>query len=491
MTGGAPAWVRDAVFYQVFPDRFAASARVAKPGVLEPWDAPPTIHGYKGGDLLGLAERLDELADLGINAIYLNPIFTAASNHRYNAYDYFAVDPLLGGEQALRELLDAAHGRGIRIVLDGVFNHVGRGWWPFHHVLEAGGASPYREWFYLDHDVLEGRERLRAYGDDAPRGYRAWWGSPGLPKLRVDHPEVRAHLMAVAEHWIRFGIDGWRLDVPQDIEDPTFWPEFRRRVRALNPDAYLIGEIWEPAPEWVGGDRFDAVMNYPLGMAILGFVGGAAIDRAVIERQSNYSRELHALDGPGFAAALDRLARVYPPDLAAVQLNLIGSHDTPRAVTVMGGDAARLRLASILQLALPGAPSIYYGDELAMPGTADPGCRGAYPPAGAELSAEAAATRACVRAMVHARHRHAALRLGTTAVVAAGDRWLVLSRQAGPARALVAVNAGDAPVSVTLHPDAAAGLSRVELTGVAGGSVSPDGLSLALDPWGAVVLAFG
>jgi len=488
MTGGAPDWVRDAVFYQVFPDRFAASSRVPKPGPLEPWDAPPSIHGYKGGDLLGLAERLDELVDLGITAIYLNPIFAAASNHRYNAYDYLEVDPLLGGEAALRELLDAAHGRGIRVILDGVFNHVGRGWWPFHHVLEAGAASPYRDWFFLDEGVLEGREPVTAYGDEAPRGYRAWWGSPGLPKLRVDHPEVRAHLMAVAEHWIRFGIDGWRLDVPQDIEDPTFWPEFRRRVRTLNPEAYLLGEIWEEAPEWVTGDRFDAVMNYPLGIAILGFVGAGAIDHAVIARQSNYRRELRPLDGPGFAAALERLGHTYPPDVAAVQFNLLGSHDTPRAVTVMGGDAARLRLASVLQMALPGAPSIYYGDELAMAGTADPGCRGAYPPAGAEVGHEAAATRACVRAMVHARHRHAALRQGDVEVIASGARWVLLSRRAGAARALVAVNAGDSPAGIGLFPETVAGLRRLEVPSVGSGSVSADGVSMTLEPWSAVVL---
>jgi neopullulanase len=294
--------------------------------------------------------------------------------------------------------------------------------------------------------------------------------------------------MAVAEHWIRFGIDGWRLDVPQDIEDPTFWPEFRRRVRAINPDAYLVGEIWEEARDWVAGDRFDAVMNYPLGIAILGFVGAGAIDDAVIERQSNYRRELRPLDGPGFAAVLERLGHVYPPDVAAVQFNLIGSHDTPRAVTVMGGDPTRLRLASILQLALPGAPSIYYGDELAMAGPADPGCRGAYPPVGAELGDAATATRSCVRAMIRARHRHPALRLGEVGVVAAGNRWVVLSRQAGTARAVVAVNAGEAPVEVELPADLARELGSVDIPGVAGGRVSPDGLTLHLDPWGAVAL---
>src|SRR6185503_11844560 len=159
-----PAWVRDAVFYQVFPDRFAASERVVKPGPLEPWDAPPTDYGFKGGDLLGIVEHLDHIAGLGANALYLTPVFQSASNHRYHTYDYLTVDPLLGGDAALRELLDAAHARGIRVVLDGVFNHVGRGFWPFHHLLESGGASPYRDWFYLQPEVIAGRRGLHAYG---------------------------------------------------------------------------------------------------------------------------------------------------------------------------------------------------------------------------------------------------------------------------------------------------------------------------------------
>ena len=234
MTVDTPAWARDAVFYQVFPDRFASSARVRKAGVAGAVVAPPTFDGYKGGDLLGLAERLDELVDLGITAIYLNPIFSAASNHRYNAYDYLSVDPMLGGDAAFRELLDDAHTRGIRVILDGVFNHTGRGFWPFHHVMEAGGASPYRDWFYLDGDVLAHRRGLGAYDDGrdgavpARLGYRSWWDLPSLPKLRVEHPDVREYLFSVAEHWLRFGIDGWRLDVPEDIEDETFWPEFRQ-----------------------------------------------------------------------------------------------------------------------------------------------------------------------------------------------------------------------------------------------------------------------
>jgi len=480
MTVDTPAWARDAVFYQVFADRFASSSRVVKPGPLEPWDASPTNDGYKGGDLLGLTERLDELADLGVNALYLNPIFTAASNHRYNAYDYLSVDPLLGGDAALRELLDAAHARDIRVILDGVFNHVGRGFWPFHHVLEAGASSPYRDWFYLDDDVIDGRGVVRAYdvprgSSDHERGYRSWWNVPALPKLRVEHPAVREHLLGAVEHWLRFGIDGWRLDVPDDIEDPTFWPEFRRRVRAINPDAYIVGEIWEEAPEWLAGDRFDALMNYPLGVAILGFVGGSRLDARIIAGQANYERALVPLDGPAFGRVLDRQLTLYDPAVIAVQFNLIGSHDTPRARSVLGGSAARLRLATLLQLTLPGTPSIYYGDELAMEGAADPDCRRAYPPTGAPLDDDATATRAFVRAAIAARRGHVALRRGEASVMGSGPRWVVLERTAEGRRAIVAVNAGDEPVTVSLAGGAAGDLRPIGLPGYGGPVVDGDG----------------
>jgi len=312
MTIDTPAWVRDAVFYQVFPDRFASSDRVAKPGPLQPWLDPPTAHGFKGGDLLGIAEHLDDLQDLGITALYLTPIFQSASNHRYHAYDYLAVDPLLGGTPAFRELLDACHSRGMRVVLDGVFNHAGRGFWAFHHVLENCAASPYRDWFVFDQEALDlgrpvrayptvderraleagGSERAHREGDVSLRqlGYRAWWDQPALPKWNVTNPAAREYLLGVAEHWVRFGIDGWRLDVPMEIEDAAFWPEFRRRVRAINPEAYIVGEIWQEAPDWLTGDRFDAVMNYPLLEAVLGFTAGRRLDMDVVRAQAELAR---------------------------------------------------------------------------------------------------------------------------------------------------------------------------------------------------------
>jgi neopullulanase len=485
-----PAWAADAVFYQVFPDRLARSGRVPAPGPLEPWDAPPTQAGYKGGDLYGLVDRLDDLADLGISGIYLNPVFTAASNHRYNASDYLSVDPLLGGDAALRAVLDGAHERGIRVLLDGVFNHSGRGFFPFQHVIEDGASSPYRDWFYLDSDVLDGRRGIDPYPSGDPEGhhlragYRAWWTFPSLPKLRVEHPPAREYLMGVAEHWLRFGIDGWRLDVPADIDDPTFWPEFRRRVRAVRPDAYLVGEIWTESPDWLTGDRFDGLMNYPLGMAILGFASAGWLDQAAIDGQSDYRRFLHAIDGPAFAERLQHLLALHDPATTAVQYNLIGSHDAPRPRTVLAGDIAALRLATLLQLVLPGTPSIYYGDELGLEGGPDPDCRGAYPVVADEGQL---ALRAFVRAAVHARRDHRALRRGNVTVAAANGQAIAFGREADGQRAFVAINSGREPASLAVDPAVIAGLTPLELPVVAGGRIVGPG-TIELPAQGALIL---
>ncbi|MGD9002128.1 MAG: alpha-amylase family glycosyl hydrolase, partial [Anaerolineae bacterium] len=210
-----PDWVKDAVFYQIFPDRFAKSERVPKPSNLEPWDSPPTVYGFKGGDLLGVAERLDYLQNLGITAIYFNPIFQSAANHRYHTYDYYQVDPILGGNAAFRELLDAAHARDIRVVLDGVFNHASRGFYQFYHTLENGAASPYLDWFHFDEGRLNAGRRLECYPpleeeQDWRRaqrsldayGYRSWWDLPALPKFNTDTEGVREFILGVARHWI-------------------------------------------------------------------------------------------------------------------------------------------------------------------------------------------------------------------------------------------------------------------------------------------------
>ena len=253
-----PDWVKSAIFYQIFPDRFARSRAVPKPGNLERWDHPPTNHGFKGGDLIGVVERLDYLQDLGITAIYFCPIFQSTANHRYHTYDYYRVDPILGGDAALQRLLDEAHRRGIRIVIDGVFNHASRGFYQFNHLLENGPVSPYLDWFQVQ------GWPLHAYEGHISPNYSAWWNLHALPKLNTQTPAVREFLLGVAQHWIEQGVDGWRLDVPNEIDDDEFWREFRRRVKDANPDAYIVGEIWGDASRWLQGDQFDAVMNLSL-----------------------------------------------------------------------------------------------------------------------------------------------------------------------------------------------------------------------------------
>jgi neopullulanase len=466
-----PAWVRDAVFYQVFPDRFASSERVPKPGPLEPWDSPPTNYGFKGGDLLGVAEHLDHIAAVGATALYLTPVFQSASNHRYHTYDYLTVDPLLGGDAALRELLDKAHERGMRVVLDGVFNHTGRGFWPFHHVLEAGAGSPYRSWFHFDEGGLHAGRPVNAYpagrmrsGQDADApvageldpqadaqsamsrlGYEAWWGMPALPKLNVNEPAVREFLWNVAEHWLRFGIDGWRLDVPAEINDPPFWQEFRRRCRAVNPEAYLVGEIWHVAPEWVDGSRFDALMNYPLAEAIIGYVGGGSLNEALLRTHHEYGL-VTRLDGAGFAERLAALLAAYAPETNAVQLNLLGSHDTPRALSVLGGDREALELATLLQATLPGAPCIYYGDEVGVMGGIDPDSRRAFPWDPARWDGELLTS---IQWVLATRHAEPALRSDEVTVVATDGAGLSFRR--GADRSIgVALNPGDEPVGLAL-----------------------------------------
>lgn len=415
-TGGFPDWVQDAVFYQIFPDRFARSARVPKPGNLEGWDAPPTVHGYKGGDLLGVVERLDHLTELGVTALYLNPVFASGANHRYHTHDYFQVDPMLGGDAALAALLTAAHARGMRVVLDGVFNHASRGLLQFHDLLENGPASPYVDWFHVN------RFPLNAYGG-GPLGYEAWWGLPALPKLNVGNPAVREFLWRVGEHWLERGIDGWRLDVPNEIDDDAFWQEFRRRCRAVNPEAYLVGEIWTGAERWLHGDIFDGVMNYPLTRAIFGLVGR---DLATDEIARSGLDGVEALGAKRFVKRVEGLLGAYPRGAVYSQLNLLGSHDTPRVRTSLGGDGAALRQAWLLLFALPGAPCVYYGDEIGLEGGHDPHCRAGMPWGRRDAWDEE--LLAFMRRLIRLRTEQPALRRGETRLSAPRDDLVVVER---------------------------------------------------------------
>jgi cyclomaltodextrinase / maltogenic alpha-amylase / neopullulanase len=359
-----PAWVKDAVFYQIFPDRFARSGRIPKPNNLEPWDEPPTGQGYKGGDLLGIVERLDHLTELGVNAIYLNPVFQSACNHRYHTHDYYQVDPLLGGNEALRELIDAAHARGMRVMLDGVFNHASRGFFQFSDILENGPHSAWLDWFIIQDWPLN------PYTGDKPANYASWWDNRALPKFNTDNQQVREFLMRVAEFWLReYDIDGWRLDVPEEITTPGFWEEFRQRVRAVKPDAYIVGEIWTPAADWLRGDRFDAVMNYVFTEAIIAFTAGDRVSPSLIEGRAY--KPYPGIDAAEFGARIQKLLDLYGWEATLGQFNLLDSHDTSRLTSIARGDQATLRLATLFQMCYPGAPCVYYGDEVGIQGISD------------------------------------------------------------------------------------------------------------------------
>jgi len=387
-----PNWVQDAIFYQIFPDRFARSAHNPNDRLtFESWDSPPTPHGFKGGDLYGVAERLDYLKDLGITALYLNPIFASASNHRYHAFDYYNVDELLGGNKAFMYLLEKAHKKNMRVILDGVFNHASRGFWQFHHVLENGNGSPYKDWFFFDEERLNGKKHWGAYPSPHEQkllhhedsltaiGYRGWWNLPALPKFNTNSPAAREFLFDVAEHWIKFGADGWRLDVAEEIDDDSFWQEFRKRVRKINPEAYIVAEIWHESQRWLQGDQFDAIMNYDVTKPALAFFAGKHLDLKVLHQQANYHGIQQAIDAHEFANRIDHNLGLYKRDITYSQLNLLDSHDTPRFLSCVSGDTASLKLAWLFMFTYPGAPCIYYGDEIGVDGEHDPFCRKSFP----------------------------------------------------------------------------------------------------------------
>ncbi len=438
-----PEWVKHAVFYQIFPDRFARSPRARPlPGIqFKPWGTPPAEQGFQGGDLRGVVDKLDYLQELGVNALYLNPIFSSAANHRYHTYDYLEVDPLLGGNAAFRELLDAAHARQMRVVIDGVFNHASRGFWAFHHILETGGNSPYLDWF-----IVHGWP-LRPYPPDAeqPINYAAWWDIPALPKFNINNPGVRQYLLDVARYWIEFGADGWRLDVPEEIADAAFWQSFRTVTKAANPDAYLTGEIWHKATEWLQGDRFDGVMNYVFSRAALGFFARETLHPGY--RPGGFA--LEALDAPAFAAQLDAMLAAHPWEINLAQLNLLDSHDTARVLWIAQGDESALRLAVLLQMTLPGAPCIYYGSEIGMTGGHDPECRAAFP--WEEQDEWNEPLRDFYRRAIDLRQRFPALRIGSFERLYAQKNVYGFARELNGAALIVLFNAGKQTAHIDLH----------------------------------------
>jgi neopullulanase len=319
----------------------------------------------------------------------------------------------------------------------------------------------------VDRDALAAGRTLRAYPDQTQRdaasevtiearagteslhtlGYRAWWDLPALPKLNTDNPHVREYLMQVAEHWIRFGADGWRLDVAAEIDDDDFWRAFRRRVKAVNPDAYIVAEVWWEDPRWLQGDQFDAYMNYPLAFAALSFTSGDHRNQDAINTHDEVRRGIHAEDGHGFLRRVERQLTAHAPEIVAVQLNLLGSHDMPRILTICDGDKATVRLATLVQMTLPGAPCIYYGDEIAMAGGHDPDCRATFP---VDPGAGDREMRAFMQGLIALRHGHPVLRGGSFAPAGAAGNAAAYLRANTEEAILVALNAGETGTELEL-----------------------------------------
>jgi cyclomaltodextrinase / maltogenic alpha-amylase / neopullulanase len=437
-----PEWVKHAIFYQIFPDRFAIGTQpqqlLLKNPRWEDWNAPPTLQGYKGGDLWGVIEQLDYLQDLGIDTLYFTPIFQSTCNHRYHTHDFYQVDPILGGNRAFESLLTAAHQRDMKVVLDGVFNHASRGFFFFNDILENGPNSPWVDWFTI-YDWP-----LSAYDGSLPANYKGWVGNRALPVFNHDNPDVREYLMQIAEHWIRVGIDGWRLDVPFEIKTEGFWQEFRDRVKAINPEAYIVGEVWRDARHWLDGTQFDGVMNYLFTAPTIAFVAG---DRVAIDLVESRSYDPYpALSAPDYAQKIQALLDLYPWEIQLTQLNQLASHDTARLISIAQGDRASMALGTLLLLTFPGAVSIYYGDEVGLVGALDPDARRGFP-AEAEWDREVFNYH---RELIALRKAHRALRIGTYRVLFAQGNGYAFARSLDDEEIVVAVNIGLESVKISL-----------------------------------------
>ncbi len=464
-----PHWMAGGIMYQIFPDRFARSKekKIGVPSdriLRDDWGAQPEWrpdangrvwnNDYFGGDLKGIEEHLGHLQKLGVTTVYLNPIFEAHSNHRYNTADYNQIDPLLGTEKSLKSLCKAAKKRGIRIILDGVFSHTGADSRYFNreHRYDTCGAyesmeSPYFSWYQFNR---------------WPDQYESWWGFLSLPDVKECDPAFSNFITGeegILRRWMKAGVSGWRLDVADELPDP-FIDHIRKAVKAENDDAIVIGEVWEDASNkcsyghqrrYLLGKQLDSVMNYPFRRAILSFVrGGKSAD---------------------FFNAVMPILEHYPPQVTRVLMNSLGTHDTERALTALAGEQANMRdrkwqsqqmltdearehglrlmkLATALQYCLPGVPCIYYGDEAGMEGYADPFNRGCYP-----WGNENADLLAWHQMLGNMRKNVAALTDGDFEPIVSSDETVCFIRKNEKDRLLCAVNRSDCDQIVSISEE--------------------------------------
>ncbi|EPF27828.1 glycoside hydrolase family 13 protein [Treponema medium] len=397
-----PDWVPRTVWYQIFPDRFCRDTASQKPNAL-PWPAAEdavTNNEHYGGTLRGITEKLGYLADLNITGLYLNPVNASPSVHKYDTSDYLNIDPAFGTAEDLCMLVKEAHARGIKVMLDGVFNHCGWDFALWQDVVRNGKASPYFDWFIVQEWPFEtvaepeceaAASRSRPSGTNGKSGrYSTFAYVDTMPKLNTNNPAVVDYLLNVCETWVRsYDIDGLRLDVANELSH-TFCRQLYRRMRSLKKDFYLLGEIWRSALPWLRGGELDSVMNYPLALCFWKFFYDKTLPALTLEQDIN------------------AVFTAYPEPVTVGLFNLLDSHDTPRLFTRNGGDVSAVWQQYALLLSLPGSPCIYYGSEVLLAGGNDPDCRRCMPWQAIEVG-EYAEPVSMMRQLIALRHTHPAM----------------------------------------------------------------------------------
>ena len=392
-----PDWVYGSVMYQVFPERFANGRSEINPENTVEWGSVPTRLDFQGGDLYGVIDKLDHIESLGVNILYLNPIFLSGSTHKYDSWDHFKVDPTLGGDDGLRDLISNCHDRNIKVILDCSLNHVHPRHFAFQDIVKNGENSEYKNWFtifdypvrlihrphlyantykvgwdgneeeykrYLEKTFDETKVPVEVRDDDGPivePSYKAWWGVPDMPKVNFENKEARQWALDVTKHWIEnFDIDGWRMDVAKEL-DFSFWKEFRDIAHKANKDTLLISEIFGDTSQWLQGDRFDGTMNYSFREAMTDYFATKRIN----------NKE--------FADSLANLYSMYSFEALSSCQNLLSSHDVKRFLNRCGNEEDGILGAIFLQATFPGIAGIYYGDEIGLGGADDPFNREPFP----------------------------------------------------------------------------------------------------------------
>ena len=392
-----PDWVYGSVMYQVFPERFANGRSEINPENTVEWGSVPTRLDFQGGDLYGVIDKLDHIESLGVNILYLNPIFLSGSTHKYDSWDHFKVDPTLGGDDGLRDLISNCHDRNIKVILDCSLNHVHPRHFAFQDIVKNGENSEYKNWFtifdypvrlihrphlyantykvgwdgneeeykrYLEKTFDETKVPVEVRDDDGPivePSYKAWWGVPDMPKVNFESKEARQWALDVTKHWIEnFDIDGWRMDVAKEL-DFSFWKEFRDIAHKANKDTLLISEIFGDTSQWLQGDRFDGTMNYSFREAMTDYFATKRIN----------NKE--------FADSLANLYSMYSFEALSSCQNLLSSHDVKRFLNRCGNEDDGILGAIFLQATFPGIAGIYYGDEIGLGGADDPFNREPFP----------------------------------------------------------------------------------------------------------------